>query len=903
MRTVQKFEMGDPEAVVPRSNLMRGRRDEKHGGRVVAGVPWLLERLPPHRLIRVPRARGLALRRTVCERRLVGALHSVAYSVAGTSAMARDRATFIALVGQAGVGKTFLAAWLARDVRAQALARDGVIWIHCGRAARADDITGQLVHDLQALALGVGAGSGAIDDKSAAVRSAGTLGVLPDALRSRRCLIVLDDVWSAAALQPLLSTAASSLIVVFTTRNSVLARACAGGEHDSVVHVPKLDEPSAAELLCSSAFPAQDAFTSNLRDAVALLPSTTALLELCCGLPLVIVAAGQLVADCLPAPPALVTGTDTAGASAADAAERAAAHALATALDALRAEGLLGLPALSDPSYPFPTIAASMEATLNELSSDARQRCEQLAVADGGLVRIKVLREWWNVPCLLMAAGTSELRAWGLMVLVATPGASAATAAIQLSPVLRGLLLARMADDDVARLRAQLAAAEKLSATAAEKLSSIDSGGIGLGDEIVCDDDTTSLVHGCVRLHPVTSLCVRRPAVRPPWTVASILFTLSFSLLFVVSYCPAPDLFVRVVRVSYTDLSEPGSGGEAELVGGAMGGPAPAGSSDAPDLSEPVGDQMAKDPTASGGAAPESSAVSASEMGRSDVQRWPSVLPTLDAGERYPDLSNLPNGTTPWPQGVVGVALRQRRRLSAAPGSFQAAAPPRFQLEWMPVWQMLATRDALAQAMAARLATLDELGVHEHFQVALSAQWGVYLPVHAEGRSVAKFYAQWRPGGLVLFALGVSALALVADLCARFSVHSRLRGWRRWAALGSLVTLVIVATPIPATSTWSKWLIGSDAWRASERVAVYDRDGQQGTVGMYFVADYVGCAAPPFLGCGLWGAGEVGAFTLASVIWIFALAPAVNLALALGARVYKRYRPAFGRSSPTPHAV
>ena len=155
----------------------------------------------------------------------------------------------------------------------------------------------------------------------------------------------------------------------------------------------------------------------------------------------------------------------------------------------------------------------------------------------------------------------------------------------------------------------------------------------------------------------------------------------------------------------------------------------------------------------------------------------------------------------------------------------------------------------------------------------------------------------------MLFALGVSALALVADLCARLSVHSRLRGWRRWAALGSLVTLVIVATPIPATSTWSKWLIGSDAWRASERVAVYDRDGQQGTVGMYFVADYVGCAAPPFLGCGLWGAGEVGAFTLASVIWIFALAPAVNLALALGARVYKRYRPAFGRSSPTPHAV
>ena len=892
-RTVQKFELGDPEAVVPRSHLMRGRREQKHGGRVVAGVPWLLQRLPSHRLVRVPHARGLAMHRTASERRLVGALHSIAYSVAGASTIARDRATIIALAGQVGVGKTSLAAWLARDVRAQALARDGVIWIDCGRDARADKIAEQLLHDIRDLTPGVAARGGAADDVAADVTfGAGPFDVLTDALRSRRCLVILDDVWSAAPLEPLLST---SLIVVFTTRNHALARACASGEHDNVITVPKLDNASATELLCSSAFPAHDAFTTNLRDAVALMPATKALMERCGGIPLVLVAAGNLVADCASTAPALTN--DYACSGDVDAAERVAASAFLAAIEVLRAEGLVGLPALSDSSYAYPTIAASIEATLDELSSDARQRCEQLAVAEGGMVRITALREWWNVS---LATGTSELRAWGLLLLVATPGA-AATAAIQLSPLLRSLLLTRMSESDIARWHAELAAAEKLSAAKAEKLISNGRSVVGLGanrgDEAVCDGGRIShrLLSQCVRSHPASSLCVRRPAVRRLETVASILLALSLSLLFVVRCCPPPDLFVRVVRVSYDrEVGNGGAGGESgdvepgsglEGIFAAVMADGPLESTD-PTAEMPMGGLAER--TSDESAPSASSAAPESSLGNTDAETWPSVLPTLDAGERYPDLSASLLGSTSWLQGAELLAPR-RRRLSAAndlPGTSQ----PRFQLEWMPVWQMLATRDALALAVTERLAALDELSMHERFQIELSAQWGVYLPIHAEGRSVAKFHARWRPGGLVLFALEASALALCVDLCTRLTVHSVSRGRRRWV-LGPLALMTAVLVSICAVNLSSTWLVGTVSWRASERVVAYASDGPEVVAGEYFVADYVGCAAPPFLGCGLWGGGSMDAFTLAMVLWMFALAPAALLALVLWARVYRRCHP------------
>ena len=48
---LQKFELGDPRQVVSRANLMHGRRERRHGGRLVAGMPWLLQRKPMVRII------------------------------------------------------------------------------------------------------------------------------------------------------------------------------------------------------------------------------------------------------------------------------------------------------------------------------------------------------------------------------------------------------------------------------------------------------------------------------------------------------------------------------------------------------------------------------------------------------------------------------------------------------------------------------------------------------------------------------------------------------------------------------------------------------------------------------------------------------------------------------------
>ena len=74
---LQKFELGDPRQVVSRANLMHGRRERRHGGRLVAGMPWLLQRKPTLPLIRLPPSRKGGLCRLAIERQLVAALHRI----------------------------------------------------------------------------------------------------------------------------------------------------------------------------------------------------------------------------------------------------------------------------------------------------------------------------------------------------------------------------------------------------------------------------------------------------------------------------------------------------------------------------------------------------------------------------------------------------------------------------------------------------------------------------------------------------------------------------------------------------------------------------------------------------------------------------------------------------------
>jgi NB-ARC domain len=117
----------------------------------------------------------------------------------------------LGLHGQGGIGKSVLAAALAHDPEVAPHFPDGIFWVALGE--RADLVAAQI--DLLGR-LGAGA---------AQVRTA-TQGVaaLREALAGRRCLLIVDDVWSAAAAGAF-RVAGPRGRVLYTTRDREVLRA------------------------------------------------------------------------------------------------------------------------------------------------------------------------------------------------------------------------------------------------------------------------------------------------------------------------------------------------------------------------------------------------------------------------------------------------------------------------------------------------------------------------------------------------------------------------------------------------------------------------------------------------------------------------------------------------------
>lgn len=139
----------------------------------------------------------------------------------------------LGLAGQGGIGKTVLAAALARDEQVGRFFPDGVFWVSLG--ADADPLAAQRtllrrldIPDTEVRSLPQGAQA------------------LRDALANRQCLLVVDDVWSASAAKALAVTGPRGR-VVYTTRDAGLLTAVSA----RIEHIDVLSDDLARTLLAT----------------------------------------------------------------------------------------------------------------------------------------------------------------------------------------------------------------------------------------------------------------------------------------------------------------------------------------------------------------------------------------------------------------------------------------------------------------------------------------------------------------------------------------------------------------------------------------------------------------------------------------------------------------------------
>lgn len=178
-----------------------------------------------------------------------------------------------AMRGWPGVGKTTLAASLAHDEEIAARFPDGVLWASLGQKP---DLFGELAK--WGLALGVPDlyGAKTVEDASR---------LLTGLLRTKRALLIVDDVWEAAHLLPF-RIGGDGCALLLTTRLPEVARAIASIP-DEVYILGVLEPEDALQLLRELAPNVVAANESECRELVKDLE----------GLPLALQVAGRLLQE------------------------------------------------------------------------------------------------------------------------------------------------------------------------------------------------------------------------------------------------------------------------------------------------------------------------------------------------------------------------------------------------------------------------------------------------------------------------------------------------------------------------------------------------------------------------------------------------------------------------------
>ena len=193
---------------------------------VPALAPFLTEvpRLPPHFLARKNELR-----------RLEGlVLADVQRSTVITSAKQTA-----ALQGMGGIGKSVLAAAFARSTDTRRAFTDGILWLTARPADQPHDSALNLVANLGLVGKAFGGDPAHYTDESSARAR------LPMILQDKVCLIVLDDAWSVAQVEPFINAAGPRCRLLVTTRDGGLVTALGAERHS----VDVLSEEQALWLL------------------------------------------------------------------------------------------------------------------------------------------------------------------------------------------------------------------------------------------------------------------------------------------------------------------------------------------------------------------------------------------------------------------------------------------------------------------------------------------------------------------------------------------------------------------------------------------------------------------------------------------------------------------------------
>jgi hypothetical protein len=172
-----------------------------------------------------------------------------------------------ALEGMGGIGKTVLAQALFKDEVVREAFPDGLVWITVGR-----EPTHDLAARLREIATALGAAAETVAPET----------LYRTTIADKAALIVMDDIWSKADLDPFLAESPRSRFL-FTTRDAGIARFTGAREH----RVDLLDGPQARELLALW--------------AGALAPAADDILRECGGLPLALSTVGALLRHATPA--------------------------------------------------------------------------------------------------------------------------------------------------------------------------------------------------------------------------------------------------------------------------------------------------------------------------------------------------------------------------------------------------------------------------------------------------------------------------------------------------------------------------------------------------------------------------------------------------------------------------